>query len=129
MSSRRLVTVTALLRLLNDVYGAANDGFRTVLLQLDLSAAFDTIDTSTLLRRLRYSFGISGPALNWIASYVVGRTQFVRVGQEQSPRADCEYGVPQGSFLGPILFTLYTSAVGGVISSFGVAHTQYADDT
>ena len=48
-------TETVLLRLLNDVYGATNDGFRTVLLQLDLSAAFDTIDISTLLRRLRYS--------------------------------------------------------------------------
>jgi len=77
----------------------------------------------------RTQFGISGPALNWIASYVVGRTQFVRVGQEQSPRADCEYGVPQRSVLGPMLFTLYTSAVGGAISSFGVTHTQYADDT
>jgi len=87
-------TETELLRLLNDMYGAANDGFRPVLLQLDVSAAFDTIDISTLLCRLRYSFGISGPALNWIALYVLGRTQFVRVGQEQSPTADCEYGVP-----------------------------------
>ena len=60
------------MRLLNDVYCAADDGFRTVLLQLDLSAAFDTIDISTLLRRIRYSFGISGPALNWIVLYVVG---------------------------------------------------------
>ena len=109
-----------------NVYCAANDGSRTVLLQLDISAAFDTIDISTLLRRLRYSFGISGPALNWIASYVVDRTQFVRVGQEQSPRTDCEYGVPQESVLGPMLFTLYTSLVGGVISSFGVSLVKIA---
>ena len=65
-------TETALLRLLNDVCTAANNGFRTVLVQLDLTAASDTIDISTLLCRLRYSFGISGPTLNWISSYVVG---------------------------------------------------------
>ena len=59
---------TALLKLLNDVYCAADNGFRTMLLQLDQSAAFDTIDMSTLLRRLRFTFGISGPALNWTAS-------------------------------------------------------------
>ena len=74
------------------VYTAADNEFKTVLVQLDLTAAFD-IDISTLLCRLRYSFGISGPALNWISSYVVGRTQFVRVGQEQSPRTECEYNV------------------------------------
>ena len=82
-------TETALLRLLNDVYCSADSGFRTMLLQLDLSAAFDTIDTSTLLRRLRHTFGVSGPALNWIASYLVGRKQSVRVGQQQSPNVDC----------------------------------------
>ena len=64
----------------------------------------------------------------WIASYVVNRTQFVRVGQEQSSRTDCDCGVPQGSVLGPSLFTLYTSPVGSVISSFGIAHTLYTDD-
>jgi hypothetical protein len=64
-------TETALLRLLNDVYCVADSWLRirTLLLQLDLSAA---LDTSTLLRRLRYTFGVSSPALNWIASYLVG---------------------------------------------------------
>ena len=122
-------TETALLRLLNDVYCAADNGFRTMLLQLDLSAAFDTIDTSTLLRRLRHTFGVSGPALNWIASYLVGRKQSVRVGQQQSPNVDCEYGVPQGSVLGPLLFALYMSPVARVIASFVIDHAQYADDT
>lgn len=122
-------TETALLKVLNDVYTAADNGYRTALIQLDLSAAFDTIDINTLLRRLRYAFGISGPALNWIASYTNDRKQSVRVGQQQSPNTTLEHGVPQGSVLGPLLFTLYMSSVAHVINSFGVDHAQYADDT
>jgi hypothetical protein len=114
---------------LNDIYCAADNGLRTALIQLDLSAAFDTIDINTLLRRLRYAFGISGPALNWIASYTSGRKQSVRVGQQQSSDIKLEHGVPQGSVLGPLLFTLYVSSVAHVIESFGVNHAQYADDT
>ena len=100
-----------------------------MLLQLDLSAAFDTIDLSTLLRRLRFSFVISGLSLYWIASYLVGRQQSVRVGQQQSSRIVCEHGVPQGSVLGPLLFALYISPIARVIGSFEVDHAQYADDT
>jgi hypothetical protein len=122
-------TETALLKLLNDIYCAADNGLRTALIQLDLSAAFDTIDINTLLRRLRYAFGISGPALNWIASYTSGRKQSVRVGQQQSSDIKLEHGVPQGSVLGPLLFTLYVSSVAHVIGSFGVNHAQYTDDT
>ena len=54
-------TETALLRMLNDVYLAADRGSRTMLVQLDLSSAFDTLDISTMLRRLRFTFSISGP--------------------------------------------------------------------
>ena len=115
--------------MLNDAYCAADNGSRTMLLQLDLSSAFDTLDIITLLRRLRFTFGISGPALNWVSSYLVCRRQSVRVGEKQSPIINCEYGVPQGSVLGPLLFTLYISPVAEVINSFQVKQTQYADDT
>jgi hypothetical protein len=114
--------------MLNDVYCVADSGSRTMMLQFDLSAAFDTLDTKTLLRLLRSTFGVSGPALNWVSSYLVCRYQSVRVGQMQSSIIDCEHGVPQGSVLGPLLFTLYVSPIANVISSFGVSHTQYADD-
>jgi len=100
-----------------------------MLLQLDLSSAFDTIDMCTLLRRLRFTFAISGPALKWIRSYLACRSQAIRLGHKQSPNISCEYGVPQGSVLGPLLFTLFMSPISNVISSFGVSQTQYANDT
>ena len=87
-------TETALLRMLNDVYCTADNGDRTMLIQLDLSAVFDTIDHDTLLRRLGHTFGLSGSVIRWVRSYVTGRSQFVRVGQEQSATVACEFGVP-----------------------------------
>ena len=62
-------------------------------------------------------------------SYINGRSQFVRVGHEQSTAVACEHGVPQGSVLGPLLYTLYVAPIAGIISSFNVNHMQYADDT
>ena len=111
------------------MYCVADDGFRTVLVQLDLTAPFNTIGISTVFCRLCYSFAISGSALNWIASYVVNQTQSVHVGQEQSLKVVCEYEVPQGSALGRLLFTLYMSPDAILISSFGVKRAQYAEET
>ena len=115
--------------MLNDVYSAADDRRRSMIVLLDLSAAFDTIDISTLLCRLQHTFGISGSALLWLKTYLEGRTQYVRVGSDRSSAVSCEFGVPRGSVLGPMLFAAYIAPIAGVISSFGIHHTQYADDT
>jgi len=122
-------TETALLKLANDIYQMADNKSRTLVVQLDLSAAFDSIDPSSLLHRLERSFGLVGVPLSWIQSYLTDRSQFVRFGPGQSPPATLKYGVPQGSVLGPLLFSLYIAPLSGIIESFGVSHAQYADDT
>ena len=122
-------TETTLLKLANDIYCAADNKARTLLVQLDLSAAFDTINKDILLIRLERSFGLTDSTLNWIRSYVGDRSQFVRMGERRSAATSCNYGVPQGSVLGPLLFTLYIAPIADVIKSFDVRHAQYADDT
>ena len=101
-------TETALLRLLNDIYCAADKKFRSLLILLDLSAALDTLVITTLIRRLEHTSGIVGPALSWIKSYLMNeqlnRSPFVRVGANRSVEVFCEYVVPQGSVLGPLFF-------------------------
>ena len=73
-------TETALLKIMDDLYRMVDDRQAAVLIGLDLSAAFDTIDHSVLLSRLRSVFGISGTALQWIESYLSSRSQYVMVG-------------------------------------------------
>ena len=96
---------------------------------LDLSAAFDTIDHHILLDSLKNWFGIQGSALGWIESYLSNHTQQIKMGPSLSDKFDRPFGVPKGSVLGPLLFTLYTSQLSHVISGFGVTHHLYADDT
>lgn len=96
---------------------------------MDLSAAFDTIEHDILIERLETVFGLTGSALRWIESYIRGRKQFVVAGGESSAQAYCAFGVPQGSVLGPFLFSVYISPIANLITSHGVQFHQYADDT
>jgi len=122
-------TETALLHTLDKIYSAADVGRPTVLVSLDLSAAFDVIDHSILLDRLQYSFGVSGTALAWLRTYLSCRQYAVRAGSSSSVFTECTTGVPQGSVLGPILFSCYTSPISNIASSHAVHLQQYADDT
>ena len=122
-------TETALLRVQNDLHRAVDTHRGAILVLLDLSAAFDTIDHQRLLRTLESSFGIKGKVLAWFQSYLTGRTQTVQIKKSTSELHELKYGVPQGSVLGPILFTIYTTPLGQLIRRHGLTFHLYADDT
>ena len=123
-------TESALLNIHNDILLNMTKGSVTALTLLDLSAAFDTIDHTILLDRLNVYYGISELALGWFKSYLSGRTHSVKVGNILSHPAALQYGVPQGSVLGPILFSLYTNPISSIIHYHSsINHHFYADDT
>ena len=100
-------TESALLRVVGDILHNMNRQHVTILVLLNLSSAFDTVDHNIMIRPLDMSFGIT--ALQWLRSYLSGHSQHVIVNGEQSERLDLPFGVPQGSCLGPLLFTLNSS--------------------
>ena len=81
----------------------------TLLVFLYLSAAFDTTEHSIVLNILQQDFGVVGTALNWFDSFLSGRKQRILVGDKTSDDFNLNCGVPQGSCMGPIIFTLYVS--------------------
>ena len=110
-----------------------DNGGTVVLLLLDLSAvlseAFDTVDHSILLDRLKMRFGIKGRVLAWFKTNLAGRSQFVCLNRTSSSRSDLTYGVPQGSVLWAILYLLYTSPLNEVLRRHNMNFHFYADDS
>jgi hypothetical protein len=121
-------TETALLKIINDLLIALDKRNIAFLTLLDLSAAFDTIDHSILLKRLENTFGITGSALSWFRSYLTNRTQSVVVNGLKSESSLLQFGVPQGSVLGPVLFVMYISPLFDVVKRYNISHHAFADD-
>ena len=122
-------TETALLRVQNDLLRAVDKHQEVVLILLDYSAAFDTINHELLINRLRKRYGITGTALDWFTSYLDERVQSINIGNVLSDDLPLWEGVPQGSVLGPQLFTMYTAPLGDIIAAHGISYMTYADDT
>jgi hypothetical protein len=117
------------MRVCNDLLEALDGGSSCVLVLLDLSAVFDTIDHAILLQRLQHTFGITGTALAWFRSFRSQRQQTVVIDGESSDPQLLEYGVPQGSVLGPKLYSMYTMPLGHLLKQAHLEHQFYADDT
>ena len=100
-----------------------------MLLLLDLSAAFDTVDHCILLLRRSRRFGIGGRALEWFRLYLGDRTQFVNINGSTSERRVLKFNVPQGLVLAPLFFSLYTSPLSDIASKHHeLSFHFYADD-
>jgi len=121
-------TETALIKISDDLYQIIDKGSPAVLASLDVSAAFDTIVHDRLLHRLTTDFGLSSLALAWLKSYLSGRTQAFFIGNSSSTVTTCLMGVPQGSVLGPLLFSAYVCPLARIPAECGIQHHSYTDD-
>ena len=115
---------TALIKFQNDILSALDAGSSAILLMLDLSAAFDTIDHDILLLRLCNAYGITGNALDWFRSYLTGRIQRVVIEDSVSVDQQLVFGVWSSAG-----FCYGSEDVRDIIQQHGLSHHSYADDT
>jgi hypothetical protein len=121
-------TETALVKIQNDICCALGERKVVLLVLLDLSAAFDTVNHELLLQTLS-EHKVGNTAHDWFRSYLIEREQTVKSGGSLSNPTPLESGVPQGSVLGPLLFSVYSSSLGRVLRNLNADYHLYADDT
>ena len=115
-------TETALAKVQNDIVVALDQKRVVVLVMLDLSSAFHVIDHGIMVKRFQHSFGMIAEALDWMRSYISGRTQCVSVGLATSFNAHLCCGVPHGSVLGPKLYCMYIKPVGDIVNKYNLRY-------
>ena len=121
-------TETLLLKVKDNIQLHIDNGEVVLVVLLDLSAAFDTIDHNILLNRLEKRYGIQGDALKWFTSYLSDRSQAVNINSAISDKVPLKHGVPQGSILGPILFNSYIAPLSNIAKMHGIEDEKFADD-
>ena len=119
-------TESALLKVVNDLFLSPSKSNISVIALLDFSSEFDTIDHPILVHRLHTDFGFTDTVLQWFSSYLSDRTHFVSLSSHCSAFTHVRSGVPQGSVLSPILFTI--KPLSAIIDSHSTIHHSFADD-
>ena len=121
-------TETALLNVVEDQFLSLNKGNISVLALVEFSSAFDIIDHNILVHRFHTIFGFTDSVLQWFSSYLTDRAHYVSLSNHCSAFAHVHSGVPRGSVLGPILFTIYAKPLSAIIDSHIIIHHSFADD-
>ena len=126
---KKFSTETSLLNLTNKVLYNLDKGRCTLLVKLDISAAFDTVDHQRLLHRYSQYFGLSETVLLWMKSYLSGRSQIIQVGSAKSKEQPVCTGFPQGVTLAGIKYNMFSTPVHDIADKHEVDHEGYADDS
>ena len=121
-------TETLLIKVVNDLLISCDKSIPTIVMLLDLSAAFDTVDQEKLMQTLHHDIGIEGTAFKWFESFLKGRTQKVKINTSYSEESKLVYGVAQGSVLGPVLFNIYIRSLCKYLEPTKLSIFGFADD-